>query len=204
MCWLFWICYRYNFTDYIYMQKTIEAKDTYTKGHSARVAKYASLLAEKIGLSKEKQNEIYYMGMLHDIGKIGIADSIINKPGKLTDEEYSLIKTHTDIGYRILKNMNEITDIEYGARWHHERYDGKGYPDGFAGDQIPIYARVIAVADVYDAMTSNRSYRKVMPQSEVRAEIERVSGTQLDPDIAACMIQLIDEDSDYQLRQEIR
>lgn len=182
--------------------QTIEAKDAYTKGHSTRVARYAALLAEKLGMSREQQNEIYYMGMLHDIGKIGIADTIINKPGKLTDEEYAVVKTHPDIGYQILKNMNEIKDIEYGARWHHERYDGKGYPDGLFGEEIPIYARIIAVADVYDAMTSNRSYRKVMEQSRVRAEIERVRGSQLDPDIAACMLQLIDEDPEYKLRQE--
>lgn len=182
--------------------QTIEAKDTYTKGHSTRVARYSALLAEKMGLSKTQRDEIYYMGMLHDIGKIGIADTIINKPGKLTDEEYAVIKTHPEIGYRILQNMNEIKDIEYGARWHHERYDGKGYPDGLAGEQIPIYARIIAVADVYDAMTSNRSYRSTMPQDKVRAEIVRVSGSQLDPRVAACMIELIDEDTDYLLRQE--
>ncbi|MGN0483540.1 MAG: HD-GYP domain-containing protein [Lachnospiraceae bacterium] len=181
--------------------QTIEAKDTYTKGHSTRVAKYSALLAEKMGMSEKQQKEIYYMGMLHDIGKIGIADNIINKPGKLTDEEYAVIKTHPVIGYQILKNMDEIKGIEYGARWHHERYDGKGYPDGLVGEQIPIYARIIAVADMYDAMTSNRSYRKVVPQKEVRAEIVRVSGSQLDPQIAACMLQLIDEDTEYQLRQ---
>lgn len=146
--------------------QTIEAKDTYTKGHSTRVARYAALLAEKMGMSKEEQNEIHYMGMLHDIGKIGISDNIINKPGRLTDEEYELVKTHADIGYRILENMNEIKNIEYGARWHHERYDGRGYPDGLAGE-----------------------------------EIERVSGSQLDPKVAACMLQLIDEDTEYELCQ---
>lgn len=181
--------------------QTIEAKDKYTKGHSARVAEYAKALAEKMGMTKEEQNEIYYMGMLHDIGKIGIADTIINKPGKLTDEEYAVIKTHPVVGYNILKNMDEIKGIENGARWHHERYDGKGYPDGLSGEEIPLYARIIAVADVYDAMTSNRSYRSVLPQKEVREEIRRVSATQLDPVIAGCMVQLIDADVNYEMRQ---
>ncbi|MGN0587322.1 MAG: HD-GYP domain-containing protein, partial [Oscillospiraceae bacterium] len=181
---------------------TIEAKDKYTMGHSTRVAEYSRLLAQKAGLSEEEQGSIYYMATLHDIGKIGIADSIINKPGKLTDEEYSIIKNHTEAGFDILQNMNEVKDIEYGARWHHERYDGKGYPDGLAGEDIPLYARIIAVADTYDAMTSNRSYRQIMPQEKVRAEIQRVSGTQLDPVIAGYMIEIIDADKDYKLRQQ--
>lgn len=181
---------------------TIEAKDKYTKGHSTRVAEYSRMLAQKAGMSNEEQDSIYYMATLHDIGKIGIADSIINKPGRLTDEEYSVIKTHTVAGFDILQNMNEVKDIEYGARWHHERYDGKGYPDGLAGEDIPLYARIIAVADTYDAMTSNRSYRQIMAQEKVRAEIQRVSGTQLDPVIAGYMIELIDEDKDYKLRQQ--
>lgn len=183
--------------------QTIEAKDNYTKGHSARVAEYSRALAEKMGMTQEEQNEIYYMGMLHDIGKIGIADTIINKQGKLTDEEYAAIKTHPIVGYNILKNMDEIKDIENGARWHHERYDGKGYPDGLAGEEIPLYARIIAVADMYDAMTSNRSYRSVLPQKQVRDEIERVSGSQLDPVVAKYMLQLIDEDINYIMRQEV-
>ena len=182
----------------------IEAKDEYTKGHSTRVAEYSKLLAVKAGLSEEEQNAIFYMATLHDIGKIGIADSIINKAGKLTNEEYALIKTHTETGFDILKNMNEVKDIEYGARWHHERFDGKGYPDGLSGEEIPLYARIIAVADTYDAMTSNRSYRKVLPQEDVRAEIKRVSGTQLDPIIARYMIELIDGDRYYQLRQHTK
>ena len=180
---------------------TIEAKDKYTKGHSTRVAEYSKLLAEKAGLSEEEQNAIFYMATLHDIGKIGIADSIINKNGKLTDEEYAIIKTHTTTGFDILKNMNEVKDIEYGARWHHERYDGRGYPDGLTGETIPLYARIIAVADTYDAMTSNRSYRRGLSQEEVRAEIERVRGTQLDPVIAGYMLELIDSDRYYRLKQ---
>ena len=180
---------------------TIEAKDQYTKGHSTRVAEYSRLLAGKMGMSEEEQMSIYFMATLHDIGKISIADDIINKPGRLTDEEYAVIKRHSETGYNILHNMSEIKDIEYGARWHHERYDGKGYPDGLSGEEIPVFARIIAVADTYDAMTSNRSYREVMSQDKVRAEIERVRGTQLDPVIAGYMIELIDEDKDYKMKQ---
>lgn len=180
---------------------TIEAKDRYTKGHSTRVAEYSRQLAGKMGMTEEEQMSIYFMATLHDIGKISIDDAIINKPGRLTDEEYAVIKKHSEIGYNILRNMSEIKDIEYGARWHHERYDGKGYPDGLSGEEIPVFARIIAVADTYDAMTSNRSYREVMSQGKVRAEIERVKGTQLDPVIAGCMIEIIDEDRDYRMRQ---
>ena len=180
---------------------TIEAKDRYTKGHSTRVAEYSRLLAEKMGMTEEEQMSIFFMATLHDIGKISIDDDIINKPGRLTDEEYAVIKKHSEMGYNILRNMSEIKDIEYGARWHHERYDGKGYPDGLSGREIPVFARIIAVADTYDAMTSNRSYREVMSQEKVRAELERVRGTQLDPVIADYMIELINEDKNYKMRQ---
>ena len=182
--------------------QTIEAKDQYTKGHSKRVAQYSKLIAQRKGMNEEEQKSIYNMGMLHDIGKIGIADNIINKRGKLTDSEYSMIKSHSVVGYNILKNMNEIKDIEYGARWHHERYDGKGYPDGLAGEEIPLYARIIAVSDAYDAMTSNRSYRSVLSQKKVRSEIEKGRGYQFDPEIADIMLEIIDEDIDYNMRQE--
>lgn len=182
--------------------QTIEAKDQYTKGHSKRVAQYSKLIAAKMGMDEKEQKSIYNMGMLHDIGKIGIADKIINKKGKLTDSEYSMIKSHSEIGYNILKNMNEIKDIEYGARWHHERYDGKGYPDGLKGKEIPLYARIIAVSDAYDAMTSTRSYRSVLSQKRVRSEIEKGKASQFDPDIADIMLNIIDEDIEYNMRQE--
>ena len=181
---------------------TIEAKDRYTQGHSRRVAEYARMIAQRMNLDEEQQKQVYFMGILHDIGKIGIADNIINKKGKLNDSEYAMIKSHSVIGYNILKNMSEIKDIEYGARWHHERYDGKGYPDGLAGENIPLYARIIAVSDAYDAMTSNRSYRNVLSQKKVRSEIEKGRGTQFDPEIANIMLDIIDEDSNYTMRQE--
>ena len=141
------------------------------------------------------------MGLLHDIGKIGVRDEIINKTEKLTDEEFLVIKNHPIIGYNILKNMTEIPFIENAARWHHERYDGSGYPDGLKGEEIPEYARVICIADAYDAMTSTRSYRAVMPQKKVREEIVKGMGKQFDPNIAQIMLEMIDEDIDYSMKE---
>ncbi|MBQ8316063.1 MAG: HD domain-containing protein [Lachnospiraceae bacterium] len=181
---------------------TIDAKDNYTSGHSTRVAKYAREIARRLGMDEQTQNSIYFMGLLHDIGKIGIKDDLINKPGSLTDEEFFSIKRHSTIGYDILRDMSEITNIEKGARWHHERYDGKGYPDGLKGEEIPEYARIICVADAYDAMTSKRSYRDSMPQAKVREEIEKGRGTQFDPRIADVILSIIDEDTEYRLRED--
>ena len=180
---------------------TIDAKDKYTNGHSVRVAKYSRMIAEKMGLSAEMCENIYYMGLLHDIGKIGVPNEIINKPAKLTDEEYDVIKTHPGIGYGILSEIKSRPDLATGALWHHERYDGKGYPEHKAGEDIPLEARIIAVADTYDAMTSNRSYRKFLPQEKVRSEIENNIGTQFDPEAARCMIMIIDEDKEYALHE---
>lgn len=180
---------------------TIDAKDEYTKGHSVRAAKYSRMIAEKMGLSAENCENIYYMGLLHDIGKIGVPNEIINKPTKLSDEEYSIIKLHPVIGYDILIEIKSKPELSIGAIWHHERYDGKGYPDGKSGDEIPFLARIIAVADSYDAMTSNRSYRKYLPQEVVREELEKNMGTQFDPEVAKCMIALIDGDTEYVLHE---
>lgn len=180
---------------------TIDAKDKYTNGHSVRVAQYSAMIAAEMNMSRDEQDNIYYIGLLHDIGKIGVPDDIINKTTKLTDEEYAIIKTHPVIGSEILEKMSELPDIMVGARWHHERYDGKGYPDGLAGENIPLIARIIGVADAYDAMSSTRSYRGVLPQEVIRQEIEKGSGTQFDPAIATIMIQLIDGDTEYILRE---
>ena len=181
--------------------EAIDAKDAYTKGHSSRVAEYSREIAKRAGYSFEMQEEIYIMGLLHDVGKIGVPDAVINKPGKLTDEEYATIKTHPVRGDKILRNIEEMPKLAIGARWHHERYDGKGYPDGLSGEDIPEEARIIAVADAYDAMTSNRSYRGVIPQEVVRSELEKGSGTQFDPRFAAIMIEIIKEDVDYKLHE---
>ena len=141
------------------------------------------------------------MGILHDVGKIGVPDAVINKPGKLTDEEFAEIRKHPAKGAKILENIKEMPNLSTGAHWHHERYDGKGYPDRLLGEAIPAEARIIGVADAYDAMTSNRSYRRSMPQSAVREQIEKGKGTQFDPVFADIMLQMIDEDKDYRMRE---
>ena len=183
------------------LSKAVDAKDHYTNGHSERVAKYASLIMARMGGSNKEQDEIYSMGLLHDIGKIGVQESIINKKGRLTREEFAEIKDHTVIGWDILKTITEIPGLSTGARWHHERFDGKGYPDGLSGEDIPLEARIICVADCYDAMTSKRSYSEPKTQAEVRAELVRCSGTQFDPGIIEIMTGIIDEDVDYNLRE---
>ena len=181
--------------------KAVDAKDHYTNGHSERVAQYAKEISRRMGKTEEQQEEIYELGLLHDVGKIGIAEEIINKKGKLTDEEFAEIKKHTIIGWDILKTITEIPWLSKGARWHHERYDGRGYPDGLNADNIPEEARIICLADSYDAMTSKRSYSTPRSQEEVRAEIERCMGTQFDPIIAKYLIDMIDEDTEYKLRE---
>lgn len=186
------------------LAEAIDAKDTYTNGHSSRVAKYAREIARRFGYSRKQQDEIYMMGLLHDVGKIGVPDSVINKPSRLTEEEYDLIKNHPVLGERILRNIRERPELALGAHWHHERYDGGGYPDGLSGDSIPEEARMIAVADAYDAMTSLRSYRGILPQERVKEEIERGRGTQFDPVFADIMLQIMSEDPDYQLRENGR
>lgn len=180
---------------------TIDAKDKYTNGHSRRVAKYSAMLAEKLGKSKEEVDSITYAGLLHDIGKIGVPDTIINKKDKLDDEEWKIVKEHPVKGYEILDSIESMPEIKQGARWHHERYDGNGYPDRIAGNQIPEIARIICVADAYDSMTSNRSYRKYMHQDVVREQIEKGKGTQFDPVVADKMLEIIDSDKDYLLHE---
>lgn len=183
------------------LAEAIDAKDTYTKGHSGRVAEYAREIAKRAGMNEKMQNEIYMMGLLHDVGKIGVPDAVINKPGRLSDEEFSIIKKHTDTGARILEKIEEMPELALGAHWHHERVDGKGYPGGMKGTQIPVEARIIAVADAYDAMTSSRSYRHAMSQSEVRQEIEQGLGTQFDSEFGKIMIEMIDEDTEFHMRE---
>ena len=186
------------------LAEAIDAKDTYTNGHSSRVADYAREIARRFGYSRKQQDGIYMMGLLHDVGKIGVPDSVINKPSRLTDEEYAIIKTHPVLGERILRNIKERPELAVGAHWHHERYDGRGYPDGLLGDAIPEEARIIAVADAYDAMTSTRSYRGILSQERVRDEIEKGRGTQFDPVFADIMLQIISEDTEYRLRENGR
>lgn len=182
--------------------RTIDAKDRYTNGHSIRVARYSREIARRLNKSEKEQEEIYYAGLLHDVGKIRIPAAVINKPGKLTDEEYEMLKIHPVTSYHILKDIYDDKTIALGAKFHHERYDGKGYPNGLIGDNIPEIARIIGVADTYDAMTSNRSYRMSLSQQMVRSEIEKGKGTQFDPEIADIMLQMIDEDKGYNMREK--
>ncbi|MBR5088575.1 MAG: HD domain-containing protein [Ruminiclostridium sp.] len=179
----------------------IDAKDKYTHGHSSRVADYSRKLAEMSGKSEKECEDVYYAALLHDVGKIGIPGSIINKDGRLTDEEYTQIKLHPTKGVQILESITEFPYISVGAHYHHERYDGRGYPEGLKGDKIPEIARIIAVADSYDAMTSKRSYRDPIPQQRVREEIVKGSGTQFDPEYARLMLHLIDEDLEYKMSE---
>lgn len=181
----------------------IDAKDKYTHGHSARVAEYSRQIARLSGKSENECRQIYLSALLHDVGKIGVPNSIINKNGKLTDEEYTVIKTHPVIGRQILSNIRQIPHISDGAYYHHERFDGKGYPTGISGMQIPDIGRIIAVADAYDAMTSKRSYRAPLSQEIVRNEIEKGTGSQFDPQYAKIMLDLIDADKDYKMKEQI-
>ena len=184
------------------LASAIDAKDKYTKGHSSRVAEYSRKIAELAGKNPQECEEIYYAALLHDVGKIGISRSILNKKGKLSDEEYKVIKEHPDIGAQILSSISESPYLSIGAKSHHERYDGRGYPEGLKGDDIPEIARIIAVADAYDAMTSSRSYRETIPQQVVREEFVKCLGTQFDPVFGKLMIHLIDLDSEYQMKEK--
>ncbi len=183
------------------LANAIDAKDVYTHGHSMRVAEYSrriALLAEK---DEKFCKDVYFAGLLHDVGKIGIPNNIINKEGKLTDEEFAEIKKHPVIGKQILSSISKSPYLSIGANYHHERYDGRGYPDGLKGDDIPEIARIIAVADAYDAMTSKRSYRDPIPQDKVREEIVKSTGSQFDPAFAKLMLHMIDLDTEYNLKE---
>lgn len=184
------------------LAESIDAKDSYTNGHSMRVAQYSVKIAERAGKNKAEQERIHYMGLLHDIGKIGIPDSIITKNSGLSDKEYYVTRKHPEIGAEILANISEMPDLGIGAKWHHERYDGTGYPDGLKGEEIPEEARIIAVADAYDAMASKRSYRDVLPQQVVYEEIKKGKGTQFDPVFADVMLALMEEDTAYDMREK--
>ena len=175
------------------LSTTIEAKDEYTRGHSHRVAEYAALIAEELGWDKKEIKNLKNAAHLHDIGKICIPDNILNKPTRLTEEEFQVIKEHTVIGAEILKNITLISHVKEVARSHHERYDGMGYPDGLKGEEIPLYARVITVADSYDAMKSRRIYRNPLDDQIIYNEIARNCGSQFDPQIAGVFLKMLNE-----------
>ena len=178
------------------LRQTVEAKDPYTRGHSDRVSEYSVLIGKKLGLDEKTLHILKIGGLFHDIGKIGIPDSILLKESKLSDEEYSQIKNHPMIGVHMLGDAAIFSDILPIVKHHHERYDGRGYPSQLVGDDIPYVARIAAVADTFDAMTSKRSYRDSLPIDVVRAEIERCSGTQFDPNIAKVFLDIMNNDFD--------
>ncbi len=170
----------------------IDTKDEYTKGHSLRVAIYSRQIAERMGLPDYEQERIYYIGLLHDIGKIGIPTTILTKPGRLNDEEFEVIKKHPQLGAAIVKDFKSIKGAANGVKYHHERYDGKGYNMGLKGDEIPLEGRIICVADSYDAMSSRRCYRDSLSYEYIMGELKKNSGTQFDPDIVKYMIEMIE------------
>jgi HD-GYP domain-containing protein (c-di-GMP phosphodiesterase class II) len=167
---------------------SIDAKDPYTCGHSERVADLAASLARSLGLSADEVERIRIAGLVHDIGKIGMPEHILRKPGRLTDEEFAVMKRHPEIGHRILQDIPQLADVLPGVLHHHERFDGRGYPHGLAGEAIPLSARIIALADSFDAMSSNRTYRSAMTRSKVLTEIRACGGTQFDPRMAEAFV----------------
>jgi membrane protein YdbS with pleckstrin-like domain len=169
----------------------IDAKDNYTKGHSTRVAAYAAEIARRMKMSPDEITQVYYIALMHDCGKIGVPDSVLKKPGKLTDDEYGMIKSHTTTGDELLLNFTAIPGIRDGAHYHHERFDGRGYPSGLHGADIPLCARIICVADSFDAMSSNRCYRSSLSKEEILSELKQNAGKQFDPAIVPYMIDML-------------
>lgn len=172
----------------ITIANTVDAKDSYTGGHSLRVAICARDIADNLGWSQEEVQNVYNVALLHDIGKIAVPDAVLNKPGRLDDEEFEIIKQHPTMGNEILKDITILENVQDGAHYHHERWDGRGYPCGLAGEEIPIYARIIALADTYDAMRSDRVYRKHLSTEKIISEFERCKGSQFDPELADVFI----------------
>ena len=171
--------------------RTIDAKDEYTNGHSTRVGYYSKLIAQNLGMNEDEVDNIYYIALLHDIGKIAIPDKILNKPGKLTDEEYAVMKSHTTRGAKILKGISTIPHIIEGAKSHHEKWDGSGYPEGLKGEEIPYVARIICCADCFDAMATKRVYKEPVALEDIANEFERCEGTHFDPDIAKVVVNMM-------------
>jgi HD-GYP domain-containing protein (c-di-GMP phosphodiesterase class II) len=170
------------------LTSAIDAKDAYTCGHSERVALLGRHLAMEIALPDPEVEEIYMAGLLHDVGKIGVPESVLQKTGRLTPEEFEHMKKHPQIGARILADVKQIKGIIPGVLHHHERFDGKGYPAGLAGNDIPLMGRIICLADCFDAMTSNRTYRKALPLEIALTEIRRCAGTQFDPGLSEAFL----------------
>lgn len=171
----------------------VDAKDPYTYGHSARVAYYSRKIAEELGFSNEECKRIFYIAMMHDIGKCYVPDEILKKPAKLTAEEYGIIKEHTVKGAKMVKGLSSIPGIYEGVLYHHERFDGKGYPEGKSGEDIPVFARIISVADAYDSMSSNRIYRSRLSDEALMSELETNRGTQFDPKVVDAFLKVLEK-----------
>jgi HD-GYP domain-containing protein (c-di-GMP phosphodiesterase class II) len=172
------------------LSAAIDAKDRYTRGHSQRVAHLSTKLAIAAGMSADDAERVRIAGLVHDVGKIGVPEAVLTKSGRLSDEEFDAIKMHPEIGHRILRDIRLLEDVLPGVLYHHERYDGRGYPAKLTGQDIPLIARVIALADTFDAMSSNRSYRSALPRAQVLAEIARCAGSQFDPELARVFVEL--------------
>lgn len=173
--------------------RTIQAKDQYTAGHSTRVSRLALLIAEKLGLTTKEKHQLYLASMLHDIGKIGVPDDLLNRPGNLSDQEMDNVRSHVQLGASMIEMLGEMHPIVPLIRHHHEAYDGSGYPDGLKGEEIPLTSRIIAVADTYDAITSDRPYRSRRTSEEAIGEITRTTGTKLDPRVAGAFLEVLKE-----------
>jgi HD-GYP domain-containing protein (c-di-GMP phosphodiesterase class II) len=176
------------------LAEAVDAKDRYTRGHSQRVAEYAKALAQASGYDEGFVELVYVSGTLHDVGKIGVPDEVLKKTSRLTDEEFAQIKLHPELGEKIVMQIPELRDTLPGVRSHHERYDGRGYPDRLAGEQIPLIARILSIADAFDAMTSDRSYREGMTFEHALSQIREGSGSQFDPDLAATFVAMMESD----------
>jgi HD-GYP domain-containing protein (c-di-GMP phosphodiesterase class II) len=169
----------------------VDTKDRYTKRHSDDVARYAVFLAERLELEPEFIRTIHTAGLLHDVGKIGVPDSILRKPGKLTSDEFDVVKQHVALGDMIVRDLADIDMVRAGIRHHHERWDGDGYLDRLAGEAIPLIARIVCCTDAFSAMTSNRPYRRAMSTTDALAELRRCAGTQFDPKVVDALVALV-------------
>lgn len=190
---------QFTFQMLLSLSNIIDAKDDYTHGHSKRVAAYSTIIGKSYGLLPEELHSLHTAALLHDLGKIGISDTILRKEGKLSREEFEVIKRHPTIGFELLRNITTMPEIAEVAHYHHERWDGRGYPNKLEGESIPLFARIVSVSDSFDAMTSDRSYRKALSIEQAKSEILAGIGTQFDPFIGGIAVALIESGVLYPL-----
>jgi len=187
----------------IAINNVVQSKDLYTGQHSQRVAYFSCLIAKELGWDEDKIKQLRTIALLHDIGKIGVDEDILNKPSRLTDDEYSEMKNHTVMGGNILKDLTLIPNVDLGAKYHHERFDGRGYPEGIIGSEIPLEARIICVADTFDAMSFSRVYRKRCELDYIKSEFEKGRGTQFDPEILDAFIKICDRNDWFRDEEKV-